>query len=354
MSVWRSVGRRWLLPVVAGFGLVSGIASSDAAPAGEIQNLESRISAARSQESTLAQQVNEISVRSDVVGDVKVAQLFGESDEEKAARLQQEQAQDSSIATLNQRVGDVEDSLRRLTGQIEQLDHRMSELGERMTRMQKDFDYKLCALAAQQLGASGASSTEDTLPCNGSGQQTGLAAPPAYGGSPQQSASREPIHLAPPPGVLGTLSRSDAANLPNEPPPSQMASIDARTQFDSAMNLLTRAQYEEARAAFEGFADSYPQESDLAPRALYWVGDIAYSIQKDYAGAARAFAEELKKYPDNTHAPESMLKLGQSLLAMNQKKEGCTALGTLASRYPTASKSITDQALEVRKTARCR
>lgn len=352
MSGWRSAGRRRFAPAAVGFWLILGPTCALAASFTETENLSARIAAAQAQESALAKQVGDISTRA---GGVKVAQLFGESDEEKAARLQREQAQDASIATLNQRVGDVEDSLRRLTGQVEQLDHRLSELGERMSRMQKDFDYKLCALAAQQLGASNEASSGETLPCTGSGQQTGMAAPPGSG-APQQSASRESIHLAPPPGVLGTLPRSDLANLPTpkEPPPSQMAAIDARSQFDSAMNLLTRAQYEEARAAFEGFADSYPQESDLAPRALYWVGDIAYSIQRDYAGAARAFAEELKKYPDNPHAPESMLKLGQSLIAMNQKREGCTALGTLASRYPSASKSVSDQALEARKSAHCR
>ena len=61
------------------------------------------------------------------------------------------------------------------------------------------------------------------------------------------------------------------------------------------MNLLAKAQYDEARAAFRSFADTYPKD-DLAPQALYWVGDIAY-VQKDYPSAARAFAEELKKYP---------------------------------------------------------
>jgi len=284
----------------------------------------------------------------------RVAQLFGESDEEKAARLQHEQAQDSSIATLNQRVGDVEDSLRRLTGQVEQLDHRLSELGERMTRMQKEFDYKLCALAAQQLGASAEAGDDAALPCGGTGQQTGLAAPGPNGGIYSPSASGGPIHLSPPPGVLGTVPRGDLGNLPqaSNVAPNEMASIDTRPQFESALNMLARAQYDEARAAFRGFADTYPRD-DLAPQAVYWVGDIAY-VQKDYAGAARAFAEEIKKYPASPRAPESMLKLGQSLIAMNQKKEGCTALGALASRYPSASKAVADEAFTARKAAGCR
>jgi tol-pal system protein YbgF len=296
----------------------------------------------------LSQDTAKLSART---GDIQVAQLFGESDEEKAARLQREQAQDSSLATLNQRIGDLEETLRRLTGQVEELDHRVTEQNERMTRMRKEFDYKICAMAAQQLGTSSEAGADTALPCSGSGAtpQTG-AAPP----SGNQTGTTGEVHLAPPPGVLGTLPRNALGNLPqsSSSPSNQMASIDTRPQFESALNMLARAQYEEAQAAFRGFADSYPHD-ELAPQAVYWVGDIAY-VQKDYPGAARAFAEELKKYPTSQRAPESMLKLGQSLIAMNQKKEGCRALGTLPTQYPDASKSLTDQALAARKTAGCR
>ena len=286
-------------------------------------------------------------------GGTQVAQLFGESDEEKAARLQHEQAQDSSIATLNQRVNDLDDTMRRLTGQIEELDHRLTEQNERIARMKKDFDYKICSLVSQQLGATTEPGEETSLPCAGQGQQQSSAYPSGPG--PGNGANGNgAIHLAPPPGVLGTLSRNDMGNLPQPSPtaPNQMASLDTRPQFESALNLLAKAQYEEASAAFRSFADTYPSD-DLAPQAVYWVGDIAY-VQRDYTGAARAFAEELKKYPTSTRAPESMLKLGQSLLALNQKKEGCRALGTLPTQFPAASKSVTDQALAARKTAGCR
>jgi hypothetical protein len=58
---------------------------------------------------------------------VRVADLFGESDEERAARLQHEQSQDSSINYVRQRLQDMESTERRLTGQIEQLEHRIPE-----------------------------------------------------------------------------------------------------------------------------------------------------------------------------------------------------------------------------------
>ncbi|MGH6888207.1 MAG: tol-pal system protein YbgF [Rhizomicrobium sp.] len=307
---------------------------------------QDRVAAAHAVREQLSRNLADVSAKS---GDMQVAQLFGESDEEKAARLQREQAQDSSLATLGQRINDLDDTLRRLTGQVEELDHRLSEQNERMARMRKDFDYKICALAAQQLGASTESGEQTALPCGGSGSQT-LPAP--VPGSPAGATGE--VHLAPPPGVLGTLPRSALRNLPqpSSSPPTQTASIDTRPQFESALNMLARAQYDEASAAFRGFADAYPHD-DLAPQAVYWVGDIAY-VQRDYPGAARAFAEIIKKYPNSPRAPESMLKLGQSLIALNQKKEGCRALGILPSQYPAASKSLTDQALAARKAAGCR
>jgi len=278
--------------------------------------------------------------------DVQLAALFGESDEEKAARQQHEDNQDATIQTLNQRVRDLESSLRQQTGQNEELSHRIQELSDKLDRQQKDFEYRLCAMAAQQLGATPGQPGDQTLPCSSPSAQ---AAPPAGGTMGPATASAPPqggVQLGRPPGVLGTLSSNDAVPLA---PPQQQS--NAQPQFDAAMNLLAKAQYDDARAAFRSFADANPKDA-LASQAVYWIGDIAY-VQKDYPGAAHAFAEEIKKYPTSTRAPDSMLKLGQSMIAMGQKKEGCIALGALPSKYPNASKAIATQAATARKAA-CR
>jgi len=269
------------------------------------------------------------------------AGLFGESDEEKAARLH-EGDQDASIADLTQRVHDLEESLRQATGQNESLAHQVQQLNDKLDRQKKDFEYRLCMIAAQQLGAAeGANSEQNGLPCAGgaSASTTYSALPP---GSQQSSSG---IHLAPPPGVLGTLPARQAADLP--PPPA--ANPRTKSQFDAALDLLAKARYDDARAAFRNFADNNPGD-ELTPQAVYWVGDIAY-VQKDYASAARAFVEQLKKYPTNAHSPDSMLKLGQSLIAMGQTKEGCTTLGALPSQYPGASKAVSAQAAIERKAS---
>jgi len=118
------------------------------------------------------------------------------------------------------------------------------------------------------------------------------------------------------------------------------------------MNLLAKAQYAEASAAFRGYADANPDDHDLSSQAIYWIGDIAY-VQHDYPNAARAFAEQIKKYPDSTRSPDSMLKLGQSLLAEGQTSGGCTTLAALKSKYPNASAATLAAAAGARKAA-CR
>jgi tol-pal system protein YbgF len=272
------------------------------------------------------------------------AGLFGESDEEKAARVH-EQNQDAAIADLKQRVNDLEESLRQSTGQNETLSHQVQQLNDKIERQKKDFEYRLCAISAQQLGAGQAQadgSDGSAIPCPGGAPvtQTYSAPPPAAA----QNTTPAP-RLAPPPGVLGTLSAGKTASV------AAPANPQSHGQFDSALNLLAKAQYDEARAQFRAFADANPDD-ELAPQAIYWVGDIDF-VQKDYAGAAHAFAEQIKKYPASTRSPDSMLKLGRSLIAMGQTKEGCMTLGALNAKYPTASKTIAAQAAGERK-ASCR
>lgn len=248
---------------------------------------------------------------------VRIASLFGESDEEKAAR-QHETDQDTQIAELKRRVHDLEQALEQSNGQNEQLAHRIQELSERLDRQQKDFDYKLCALAAQQLGTT-PDQSGGGLPCDTVAAMATLTSPGGQG----QGA------VAPP-----------AAPAPNG---------SSHAQYDEAMNLLARARYDEARAAFRAFADANPKDN-LTPQALYWAGNVAY-VQKDYSGAAQTFLEQLKKFPTSPQGAESMLKLGQSLLALGQKKEGCTTLGAIKSKFKQAPPNVLSQAATLRATS---
>jgi tol-pal system protein YbgF len=166
----------------------------------------------------------------------------------------------------------------------------------------------------------------------------GDALPPI--GSSTIDASGSPAVLGRPPGTLGTLPASG---------PSQ-AQAGGSAQYDRAMNLMSRAQYSEAAAAFRAYADINPNDTDLSPQAIYWVANISF-IRQDYASAARTFAEVIKKYPKSQRAPDAMLKLAQAFLSLGQKSEGCTTLGLIKSKYPNASPQTLTGAVDLRKTA---
>jgi tol-pal system protein YbgF len=297
------------------------------------------------------------------------AQLFGESDEDKAARQAHEDGQDAQIKQLGDRIQQLEDkarnlteSLSTLTGANEELSHQIQDLRQKIDAQQKDFAYRLCMLSAQQLGGG-----DQGLNCGGMGvapppastaQGPATMAPgtplPPIGGDQAAAApspddaSGAPQQLGKPPGTLGTLPGNAASPVGPSAPPLR----SAQSQYDRAMNLLAKAQYAEASAAFRSYADANPDDHDLSAQAIYWIGDIAY-VQHDYPGAARAFAEQIKKYPDSGRSPDSMLKLGQSLLAEGQTSGGCTTLAMLKAKFPKAPPATLAAAAGAHKAA-CR
>ena len=283
------------------------------------------------------------------------AQIFGPSDEDRAREAAQDsgiqnlqgatQQQDARIRGLEDKVQTLTRSLSQATGQNEELGHQIQLQNDKLDRMEKDFAYRLCTVSAQQLGAndaincSGASSASALPPSQPQGMRPGDALPPLGvepGGGPAVSGR--------PPGILGSLPGGPGAVPPSQPVASNSA------QYDQAMNLMSRAQYSEAQAAFRAYADTNPDDTDLSPQAIYWVGNISF-IRQDYASAQRAFAEVIKKYPKSQRAPDAMLKLAQSFMSLGQKSEGCTTLGLIKTKYPNAAPGTLASAASLRKTA---
>lgn len=307
------------------------------------------------------------------------AQLFGPSDEEKA----RENAQDQGIADLNKqaaqaderlqalesKVRNLTESLASITGANEQLSHRIQLQNRKIDAMEKDFAYRLCTMSAQQMGVP-SDGSDGGINCAAAGtggatqnqmpqgpMQPGQPLPP-IGANPGQSGQTmydDTPGRGRPPGILGSLPAAPGTPLPSPPVTPGggpgAASGDAG-QFNRAMNFLSTAQYTQASAAFQGYADSHPDDSELTPQAYYWLGNINY-LQRNYEPAQRNFAEVLKKYPKSPRAPEAMLKLAQAFLAGGQKSDGCTTLGLIKSKYPKAPDATLDAAANLRR-ASCR
>jgi tol-pal system protein YbgF len=248
---------------------------------------------------------------------------------------------------------------------------RLDQLSQRMDRMQNQLDFIEASRAAvgPVAGLDGELGAAPVPGENGFGE-------PLIGDGGRQiyempTGQPRELALAPATGTLGTIP-GDAAlpapvgpqgalplqggQFPQDPtsadfPPAN-AGGDPDAEFDAAMTLLTRAQYGQAQEAFRMFSMTYP-DTELGAQALYWSADIAYSVDRNYQGAARDFAELLRQYPDAPRAPEGMLKLGMSLLALGQIQEGCVTLAALPRSYPNASASIAGRARAEQRNAAC-
>jgi tol-pal system protein YbgF len=246
------------------------------------------------------------------------------------------------LGPIMRRMDEFGDSISRLTGQMEELGHQVDLLSQKADRLQKEMDYQRQQPARAQTSAP--------MPGDAAAGEDAVASiAPSQARPPRRSNQ-------PAPGVLGQIPADEPLPVPGGatplPPPTPAAS-DSKGEFDSAMNLLSRAQYVPASEAFRAFADAHPDD-ERASQALYWAGDIAYSAKKDYEEAARNFAELLKKYPMAPRAPEGMLKLGLALLELDQMKEGCAALAALPAKYPNASPTIAARARNERRDNKCR
>lgn len=295
---------------------------------------------------------------------------------------------DGGTAQLLVRVQQLEDQLRQITGQIEELKHRNAQLEEKVDRVNADTDLRLRDLEGNGAPlAAGAGTASGALAGGISPPDTGAAADP--NAPPSASAAAPAPSPAPPaspttPGVLGTISESQlaasqaqgtggsaaaaaaaasaggsvapAASTGANPqvaalPPGELPTGSPEEQYQYAWGLLRAQDYAGAEAGLRAFVAQHPEHT-LAGNAQYWLGETYY-VRKDYRQAAVAFAEGYQRYPNSVKAPDNLLKLGLALAQIGEKADACEAFAQLGRQFPTVPQSLKDRAQRERQRLAC-
>jgi tol-pal system protein YbgF len=126
----------------------------------------------------------------------------------------------------------------------------------------------------------------------------------------------------PPPPAPGTASSAPAA-----------PAVSADTLFNNARRDQSGGQLDLALAQYQDFLKAFP-DSDLAPAAQYYIGEIYYN-KKDYARAREAFDLVLEKYPENSKTPDAMYMKAMSLARAGDKASAIRELRAMLQKYPT-------------------
>jgi tol-pal system protein YbgF len=218
-------------------------------------------------------------------------------------------------ARMQLQITQMQEQMRSMNGRVEEVQHRIMVLEQRLDRMSEDLEVRL--LAIEDALAGGAQST----------------APPAGEARPENGGSEV--------ATMGTLGTIPA--VPDGTP---------REQYDYAYSLLKKHQWIEGRGALQAFLEKNPDHG-LADNAAYWLGETYY-INKQYKDAAKAFLEGYKNYPKSDKAPDNLLKLGKSLAALNQPDKACTTYAKLLDDYPNSLPRIIKLAKSEQKKLNCK
>jgi tol-pal system protein YbgF len=117
----------------------------------------------------------------------------------------------------------------------------------------------------------------------------------------------------------------------------QQASVEPETPDDLFLRSeksLLQLQFSEAETGFKEFLSKFP-DHNLAGSAQYKLGETYYA-QQNYADAAQNYLSGYKQYPKSRRAADSLMKLGLSLNKLGQKEQGCAALGSVGTEFPNS------------------
>jgi tol-pal system protein YbgF len=176
--------------------------------------------------------------------------------------------------------------------------------------------------------------------------------PPIPGEAPGGRGAGEPLDLAntnaprdpggaPPPRAPGATAALTTA------PPTQTP----KDEFDLGIGYMQRRDYALAEETMRNFAQKYPS-NPLVADSQYWLGESFFQRQL-YRDAAESFLGVTTKFDTSAKAPDALLRLGQSLAALKEKEAACAALGEVTRKYPRASAGVKQAVDREQKRVKC-
>ncbi len=258
----------------------------------------------------------------------------------------------NSIAIHEQRLIELEDEIRYLTGSLEEINFKIDNI------------FKL--LKTTELSEIEQSNNEETVSPKNNNQS---AIEPI---EKEKTIIEDPnIKNNPSMKVLGTVKEGfseenkeifEENNIPETTggaPKQGEITNDKITSllkspseiYSYAYDMLVRENFVEAEKSFKAFIGEHP-EDPLASNAYYWLGETYY-VQKKFQLAAISFARGFQNFPKGNKAIDQLFKLALTFMNLGKNDDACAAFSKLESEFPNAPKRISNRAKEYIKRAKC-
>jgi tol-pal system protein YbgF len=278
------------------------------------------------------------------------------------------QESDSDLVT---RVDRLEQTIRNLTGQVEQLQYRNQQLEQQVQRLQQQIQGGSVSTSPSRPTAQYSPPPPAYSPPTYPPAQPQYSPPPAAqysppsptypagsgtAGAPAADAGHHdafnPARDPNAPGVPRPLGTSTSATEP--PPPYQGAPVAATSPQAGAPLNLSNLSAPQASAAPVGQLPPPPPTNpsatgvqaslpptlppDMTPKDEFELGR-GYFERKDYALAAQTFGAFLHKFPSDHLTPEAQYWLGESLFQSQQYHDAAEAFLAVSTKYETTARA---------------
>jgi tol-pal system protein YbgF len=160
-----------------------------------------------------------------------------------------------------------------------------------------------------------------------------------------------PLNLDAPGYQQGTVAPSPTMNPNGNGLATAPPSSSPRDEYDLGIGYMQRRDYALAEQTMRNFALKFPNDK-LVGDSQYWLGESYYQRQQ-YRDAAEAFLAVTTKYEKSAKAPDALLRLGQSLAALKQKEAACASYGEVLRKYPRASTGVKAAVEREQKKEKC-
>ena len=111
-----------------------------------------------------------------------------------------------------------------------------------------------------------------------------------------------------------------------------MADPAEQREYDAAVAVFRKGEFQAAQGAFADFLRRYPQ-SGYANAALFWQANAQYGV-RDYRGAIANFRALLARATDDPRAPEAALAIANCQIELKDTAAARKTLGDLIKAYP--------------------
>lgn len=110
------------------------------------------------------------------------------------------------------------------------------------------------------------------------------------------------------------------------------ADPDEKRQYDEAMDLLRKSDFQGTANALTAFRKRYPS-SGYGPSAQFWLGNAQFGLRQ-YKEAVVSFRAMLAAAPDHEKAPEALLAIANCQAELRDTKAARRTIDDLLKTYP--------------------